>query len=331
MFEFPVLIGDIGGTNARFAVLSEPGGHLELLPRAQTCAAPDPVEAIREALGHSQAGAPRMAMVAVATRVDAPVIRLTNADWTVDAGAIGRAFGLSRVDLVNDYTPVAASIVALDGSQGDLVSLGGGQPGCKGARLVLGPGTGFGVAALVPVEERHAIFASEAGHVEFGPAEADEWAIWPHLERVGGRITGESVISGPGLLRIARALAASRGESCPFAVPNEVLEAGKAGHPLARTAVMLFARALGRFAGDLALAFEAEGGVFVAGGIAPRMLDLLAEGPCRDAFERKAPHADWARRVPLSVITHPEPALLGLSVLVTRPADFVFRAQAWQE
>jgi glucokinase len=329
MFPFPVLIGDIGGTNARFAVLSEPEGPIEFLPRALTAEAPDPVAAIRTALAGSQSARPRTAMIAVATRVDSLVIRMTNAPWFIDAAAIGTNLGLSRVDLVNDYAPVAASLVSLDAERGELALLGGTpQPG--GARIALGPGTGFGVSALVPVEDRLAILATEAGHVEFGPASPEEWEIWPHLEQVLGRVTAEAVLSGPGFLRLAAALAASRGLEKPFARPNEILEAERAGDPFAREVARLFARALGRFAGDLALAFDAEGGVFIAGGIAPRMVDILQEGPCREAFERKAPQAEWAQKVPFAVITHPEPALLGLSLLVSQPRHFVFRAQSWR-
>ena len=151
MFPFPVLIGDIGGTNARFAVLAEPDGPIELLPRARTAAAPDPAEAIRTALASSRCAPPRAAMIAVATRVDSLVIRMTNAPWTIDAAAIGTALGLSRVDLVNDYTPVAASLIALNAGRGDVVPLGGTSQQA-GARAALGPGTGFGGSVLVPVE-----------------------------------------------------------------------------------------------------------------------------------------------------------------------------------
>jgi glucokinase len=329
MFPFPVLIGDIGGTNARFAVLAEPEGPIELLPRARTAAAPDPAEAIRTALASSRCAPPRAAMIAVATRVDSLVIRMTNAPWTIDAAAIGTALGLSRVDLVNDYTPVAASLIALDAERGDVVPLGGTSQQA-GARAALGPGTGFGGSVLVPVEDRFAILATEAGHMEFGPAYPDEWAIWPHLEQVLGRVTAEAVMSGPGLLRLAGALAASRGLKTPFSRPNEILEADRSGDPFAREVLRLFARALGRFAGDLALAFDAEGGVFIAGGIAPRMIDILQEGSCRAAFDHKAPQDTWTQRVPFFVITHPEPALLGLSVLVARPERFVFRSQSWR-
>ncbi|HZW46317.1 MAG TPA: glucokinase [Microvirga sp.] len=328
MFAFPVLLGDIGGTNARFAVLPAPGEPVQLLPRALTAETPDPVGAIRIALQGYQGEAPRSAMIAVATRVDAPAIRLTNAQWVIDAEAIGKALGLERVTLVNDYTPVAASVTVLSEEKGDLASIGSAQPGL-GARVVLGPGTGLGVGALVPVEERLAILATEAGHIEFGPATEEEAALWPHLERVGGRVSAEVVLSGPGMFRIAKAVAAHRCVDCPYTKPNDVLAAARDGDELAQTALDLFARWLGRYAGDMALTFESSGGVFIAGGIAPRMVDILQNGGFREAFDSKAPHDAWTRKVPAFAIVNAEPALQGLAALVTNPDRFVFKSQGW--
>ncbi|WP_407666621.1 glucokinase [Microvirga roseola] len=307
-----------------------PGEPLQLLPRMRTAQTPDPVEAIRNALGSYDGEAPRSAMIAVATRVDGPVIRLTNAQWVIDAEAIGRAFGLERVALVNDYTPVAAATAVLDMARGDLAPIGDLMPAGPGTRVVLGPGTGLGAGALVPVEDRLAILATEAGHMEFGPTTDEEAALWPHLERVGGRVSAEVLLSGPGLFRIGRALAACRRVNCPFTAPNDVLEARRGGDELAAATLDLFARWLGRFAGDLALTFEASGGVFIAGGIAPRMVDVLQAGGFREVFDHKAPHEKWARKVPVFVIINPEPALEGLAALVTDPGRFVFKSQGWQ-
>jgi glucokinase len=330
MFAFPVLLGDIGGTNARFGVLPAPGGPIHFLPRMQTAAAPGPVQAIRETLLGYDGPAPRSAMIALANRVDSIAVRLTNADWVVDAAAIGSAFNLDRVALINDYPPVAASATVLDAERGHVAHLGGLHPAGAGTRVVLGPGTGFGAAALLVVENRYAIVPTEAGHIEFGPTTDEETRLWPYLERVGGRVTVESVLSGPGLLRLARALAALRRADVSFTAPNDILLGARNGQPLAVEVLELFARFLGRVAGDLALLFEAVGGVFIAGGIAPRMVDILQQGAFRDAFDRKAPHHDWARRVPASVIVHPEPALLGLSALVTNPERFVVHVESWQ-
>lgn len=331
MFAFPVLLGDIGGTNARFAVLPAPGEPVCLLPRALTAQTPSPVEAIRSALSGYRGAAPRSAMIAVATRVDRPVIRLTNAAWTIDSEAIGTALGLDRVTLVNDYAPVATSVTVLSLERGDLAPLGEVMPAGAGTRVVLGPGTGLGAGALVPVEDRLAVLATEAGHMDFGPTDDEEAALWRHLERVGGRVSAEVVLSGPGMLRLARACAAYRAVECPFTKPNDILAAAQEGDELAGRALDLFARFLGRYAGDLALTFEASGGVFIAGGIAPRIVGVLQRGGFRQAFDAKAPHDTWARRVPVYVIVNPEPALQGLAALVTHPERFIFQSRGWQD
>ncbi|WP_425487026.1 ROK family protein [Microvirga makkahensis] len=309
-------------------MLPAPGEPVHLLPRTLTAQTPDPVGAIRIALQGYQGEAPLSAMFAVATRVDAPAIRLTNAQWVIDAEEIGTALALERVTLVNDYTPVAASVAVLSEEKGDLAPIGSGHS-ATGGRVVLGPGTGLGAGALIPVEDRLAIVATEAGHIEFGPSTDEEAALWPHLERVGGRVSAEVVLSGPGLFRIAKAIAAHRRVDCPYTKPNDVLSAARDGDELAQTALDLFARWLGRYAGDMALTFESSGGVFIAGGIAPRMVDILQSGGFRDAFDRKAPHDAWARKVPVFVIVNPEPALQGLAAIVTNPGRFVFKSQGW--
>jgi glucokinase len=117
---------------------------------------------------------------------------------------------------------------------------------------------------------------------------------------------------------------------CSFTLPNDVLAAAREGDALAKDALDIFARWLGRFAGDLALTFESSGGVFIAGGIAPRMIDFLQAGGFREDFDRKAPHDAWARKVPVYAIINPEPALQGLAAIVTHPQRFVFQSQGWQ-
>jgi glucokinase len=328
---FPILLGDIGGTNARFAVIPARGAAPIVLPRTLVAAHPSPVPAIAGALSAWTGPAPSQAVIAVACSVDGPVVHLTNADWTIDAGEIGRAFALSGVRLVNDYAPVAASLASPD-----LIERGARVIGpvalhdAPATRLVMGPGTGLGAAALIPAGERLLIQTTEAGHVEFGPATADEEALWPHLERVHGRITAEAVLSGPGLLRLYHGLCARRGIGPACGVPNDVLESCLArGDEVAMEAVTLFTRLLGRFAGDLALVFGASGGVFIGSGIVPRLVQILEEGPFREAFERKAPFDAFAAATPTAVLGYPEPALIGLALLASQPDRFYVPSGNW--
>lgn len=333
MFEFPVLVGDIGGTNARFALVPEAGATPRVLAHVETAGHPDPSAAIRAALAKGGGAAPRSAILAVAARVDGPAVQLTNADWVIEGARIGRDFGLSRAVIVNDYVPVAAGAAAI--TPDELTPIGphrkGGKAGDQGARLVLGPGTGFGAAALLPVGDRLAIVSTESGHVDFGPSDAEEHALWPHLERIEGRITVEALLSGPGLSRLDAGLRHLRtGESGVKRDPAAVTEAGLAGSdPDATAALALFAKLLGRVCGDLALTFLATGGVYIGGGIAPRIVAVLHRGGFRAAFEHKPPFVAQMEAIPTSVITTHDPALSGLAALASRPEVFVYHGQVW--
>ncbi|GJE17155.1 glucokinase [Methylobacterium marchantiae] len=333
MFEFPVLVGDVGGTNARFALVAEAGAEAKILGHVQTKAFPDPSAAIRSALEKHDGPAPRSGILAVAARIDGPAVRLTNADWVIEGERIGRDFGLSRSVVVNDYVPVAAG--AVDIAPTDLTPVGprrdGGLKGDQGTRLVLGPGTGFGAAAVVPYADRLAIVSTEAGHVDFGPTDADEQAVWRHVERIEGRVTVEALLSGPGLARLYKAVHLARtGREAADAEPAKVTSTGVDGSdPYAVEAVALFAKLLGRVCGDLALTFLATGGVYIGGGIAPRILPVLEKGGFRKAFESKPPFVTQMEAIPTAVISVQDPAFSGLAALANRPEVFVYHGQVW--
>lgn len=332
MFEFPVLVGDVGGTNARFALVEREGAAPRLLSHEATAQHPDPSSAIRAALAKGGEGAaPRTAILAIAGRVDGPKVQLTNAHWVIEGARIGADFGLSSAVVVNDYVPVAAGAAGI--APHDLTPVGphGDAPG--GAKVVLGPGTGFGAAALVPYADRLAIVSTEAGHTELGPSDAEEEAIWHALERVEGRVTVETLLSGPGLARLHAAIAATRsGRPAEKIEPAAVTEGGLSGaDPDARQALALFAKLLGRVCGDLALTFLATGGVFIGGGIAPRIVEVLNAGGFRAAFERKAPFARMMRGIPTSVITVHDPAFTGLAALASQGDTFVYHGQIWRK
>jgi glucokinase len=327
--EYPVLIGDIGGTNARFALLSAPTGAPSFFERVKTAEHSDPSAAISAVLRAHASVRPRSALLAVATRVGAPVVHLTNAPWTIDAERIGRDLDIDRVLLVNDFVPIAIGL-SVASAPANLAYLGPEIEGQGGTRLVLGPGTGLGAAALLPVGERFAVLPTEAGHVEFGPCELEDFDLWPLLERAHGRLTSEALLSGPGLLRLYRALAKNRAIDPVHLSPADIMAHGLAGDDaLAVATLEAFARLLGRFAGDLALILSATGGVYIAGGIAPRMLALLQKGLFRSAFEFKAPFCDFVKQIPTFVVTDPEPGLTGLAAFAADPQRFIIQSQAW--
>ena len=330
MFEFPVLVGDIGGTNARFGIIDERGAQPRVLSREATADHPDPSAAIRASLEAGVASAPRSAILAIAGRVDAPEVALTNAHWMIAGERIGRDFGLSRVTVVNDYVPVAAGAAGI--SPEELTPVGPHFETPAGTRLVLGPGTGFGAAALVPYGDRLAIVSTEAGHTDLGPTDEAEAEIWAMAERVEGRVTIETLLSGPGLARLDAAIRRVRaGQEAPARDPAEITQAGLSGDdPHAREALELFAKLLGRVCGDLALTFLATGGVYIGGGIAPRILDILERGDFRRAFERKPPFTAQMRTIPTSVITVQDPAMSGLAMLASEAGRFVYHGQVWE-
>jgi glucokinase len=233
--------------------------------------------------------------------------------------------------VVNDYVPVAAG--AADIEPHDLTAVGPSPTIPGGARVVLGPGTGFGAAALVPYAAHLAIVSTEAGHTDFGPTTDFEEKVWHALERVEGRITVEAVLSGPGLARLHAAVAHVRtGQPHEKIDPAAVTEAGlKTSDPHAAEALALFGRLLGRVCGDLALTFLATSGVYIGGGIAPRIVKVLEESGFREAFERKAPFEEMMRQIPTSVITVHDPAFKGLAALANEGRRFVYHGQVWRK
>ncbi|MCJ2021363.1 glucokinase [Methylobacterium sp. E-065] len=332
MFEFPVLVGDIGGTNARFGLIEAQGQQPRLLSHEATADHPDPSSAIRASL--AKAGdrkPPRSTILAIAGRVDGPEIQLTNAHWKIAGQRIAEDFGLSTAVVVNDYVPVAAGAAGI--APHDLTPVGPCPPISGGARVVLGPGTGFGAAALVPYSTQLAIVSTEAGHTDFGPGDAFEEKVWHALERVEDRITVEAILSGPGLARLHAAVAHVRtGRPHEKIEPAAVTETGlDASDPHAAETLELFGRLLGRVCGDLALTFLATSGVYIGGGIAPRIVRVLQESGFREAFERKAPFTGMMRKIPTSVITVQDPAFQGLAALANESGTFVYHGQVWRK
>lgn len=328
MLPYPMLLADIGGTYTRFAVLREPATRPGPLWKVPTADFTGPITAIQAFFGRPEVPWPRSAFLAVAGRVDGGITRLTNAPWRFDLGEIGVAFGLEAARLVNDYVPLAAALTALDeDTPVDLVRIGSPVVG-SGPRLVLGPGTGLGAAALVPAGDRLLIQTTEAGHVGFGPCESDDLP-WSSLMLTEGRLTAERLLSGPGLVRLARAIAAARDESTDWRLSAEILDKSQAD-PVASEAVRQFAGLLGRFAGDLALVFAATGGVFLAGGIAPRIVEVLRGEAFGTAFEDKPPFQESMQAIPRFVITRAEPAIDGLAALLRAEDRFLFPRQEWR-
>jgi glucokinase len=239
----------------------------------------------------------------------------------MDGPAIASQLGLAQGLLLNDFEAQALSLPTIP--EGWERRIGPLAFGASGPQVILGPGTGLGIAALVEASGRHTPLSSEACHMGFGPATDEEWAIWPHLERAHGRVTTESVISGPGLPRVHRARMVSLGAEPPSLDSPAVVAAALANRDGEEArSVRLFWRIVGRFAGDMAITFVAFGGVTLSGGVLPRVLDFLDEAEFRRAFEDKAPVDALARRIPTRLVTQSDSVLLGMAAIAASPMKY---------
>lgn len=319
--RFPILIGDIGGTNARFAILVDSQAEPNEFPIVQTAAFATIDEAIQAAILDRTSVQPRSAVLAVAGPVDGDEIALTNCDWVVRPRAMFEAFGLRDIVVLNDFEAQAMAVVAL--GEEHMEKIGPGRPEPLGSRVVLGPGTGLGVAGLVHACHRWIPIRGEGGHMDIGPRTARDREVFPHIEPIEGRISGEQILCGRGLVNTYRAVARADGGTPLYTSPAEITAAAlEKADPVAEEALAMFVTCLGRTAGDLALVFMSRGGVYLTGGIAQKIIPALKNGAFRAAFEDKAPHKELLRSMPVYVITHPLAALAGLAAYARTPALF---------
>lgn len=312
MSDLTLLVGDVGGTNARFAVARMVDGqivldHHESFPASEHPTFLGGVKAFLDGCEVKPSGG----VLAVAGAVTDGTIDLTNSPWAVSESEL-QTLGLNPVKLINDFEALAwgAPIVPED----QLASLGGPAEGLHDAAIaVLGPGTGFGVSALARDSHgREIALPSEGGHACFAPGDVVEDEILRILRRRYDRVSIERLICGPGLLNMHRALAEIDGREThvddPAEITREALEDmnSACGATLAR-----FCAILGAVAGDVALTMGARGGIYIAGGIAPRILPFLKASPFRERFERKGRFQPYMQAIPTKVVLHKHAALLG--------------------
>jgi|HubBroStandDraft_5_1064220.scaffolds.fasta_scaffold18946_3 glucokinase len=316
-FPFPALVCDTGGTNVRFALVSEPGARLGDIVHLRTGDYPGLAEAIEA--GVAKLGVrPHSAIACGAGPVVGRTLKLTNAPWVMDGPEAARRTGLKQGLLLNDFEAQALSLPTIPAAWEQ--SIGPLKFGPEGPQVILGPGTGLGVAALVEADGRFTPVSSEACHIDFGPISAEEYALWPHLERAHGRITSESVISGAGLARVHRARMMAKGAPDPHVQPPAVTAAA-AARPNGEEAasLRLYWHIVARFAGDMAVTFVATGGVTLSGGVLPRVVNFLDEAAFREAFEAKAPVDGLAKRIPTRLVTREDAVLVGMAAIASTP------------
>ena len=314
------LLADVGGTNVRFA-LADPAASAPLSPDTiQTYAVadyPSLADAARHYLDANDVRATH-GVFAIAGRVERDQARMTNHPWVVSRRLLQDTLGLDAVELVNDFVAQAMAVRLL--REEDLLPIGPrpAAPADAGSRTcgVLGPGTGLGVAALI-VRGAHSIaLATEGGHVGFAPGTDEEVAVLQRLAARFGHVSNERLVSGGGLVNLHRALAEIAG--MPYdqdAQPADITAGAEAGDALCVRAIELFCDVFGSVAGDMALALGAWDGVYLSGGLVPRLLPELQRPAFRARFEAKGRYAEALARVPTSAVVHAQPGLLGAAAI----------------
>ena len=330
--------GDIGGTKTLLQAAESKDGQVQVYYERRYASREyssfsemlkDFLERVTGKDSPVKAHCPAAACFAVAGPIEQGKVNLTNLRWAMDGAAIAAEFSIPRVKLINDFAAVALSIETL--SDNDLVMLQAGHVYPGEMRVALGAGTGMGVAWLIWQSNRYAISPSEAGHMDFAPSDELQDRLLRHLRDRLGRVSVERVLSGPGLTNIFNFLQTDRKSGQPAGgrglrsdppkhmqvIPEEDGAAQVAdlafnhNHPTARKAIDLFVQIYGAYAGDMALAGLSRGGVYIAGGIAPRIIDKMKEGGFMRAFCSKGRFTALMEKIPVYVVVNPKAGLLG--------------------
>jgi glucokinase len=318
-----ILVGDIGGTYARFALLEN--GRPSPIESTLAAGYAGIEEALLDFLGRRgmQRGMHGIekAIFAVAGPVENGRCVLTNSSWPVDAAVLQHAFAFPDVQLINDFEAIGWALprLAIDG----LLAIGGGKPVPNAPAAVIGPGTGLGLACFLPAADGAIVLATEGGHVTLPATSPREEAIIGYLRGRFGHASAERAVSGGGLENLYDAVRTVDGASAPARNAAEIAQAATAGQcPVSVAALDMFCAMLGTVAGNVALTLGARGGVYLGGGIVPRITDYLARSEFRARFEAKGRLRDYLSAIPTSVIVHPEPAFMGLSELAERQVRY---------
>lgn len=322
MTRATAILADIGGTNARFSLLVD--AEPTLITTYAVADYPSPVEAARAYLAGPAVGhRPQIAVMAAAGPVVDGRVSMTNAAWIVDAEEIRRGLALRTARVINDFEALGWALPGF--GMTDLVMIGPAVSAERGTMAVMGPGTGFGLAALASDDDAEIVLVTEGGHATLPSENQREDAIILELRARHPHVSIERVLSGPGLVELYEAIAAIDRQAVP---PRS--SAGIVAHALAgdcatsRATLEAFCGFLGSVAGNAALSLGALGGLFIAGGIVPRFIDFLRQSAFRERFEAKGRLAPYLARIRTAVIVHPEPAFVGLARLAHRLGGVAF-------
>jgi len=313
----PRLLADIGATHARFALETAPGVLRQTA--VLRCDEYSGIVPLLNAYLHEHGGERiAHAAFAMANPISGDLVRMTNRDWQFSTDEVRRTMGWSTLMIVNDFTALAMALPGLQA--GDVLQVGGGKPAPHAVSGVLGAGTGLGVSGVIPTADGFITLGSEGGHVNFAPADEREFAILQYAWREWPHVSNERILSGPGMELVYRALAERNGVDAPAPARTaaEIVSCAlEDNDALCLEVLECFAGMLGGAAANLAVTLGAFGGIFIGGGIVPRIAQWFATSPFRARFEAKGRFTGYLAQIPTYVIMTPHPALRGVSTILS--------------
>ncbi|NUF49899.1 glucokinase [Gilliamella sp. ESL0250] len=307
------LVTDIGGTNARFALYDLATNELSAITKILISKNDILLTLIKDYLA-SQSVTVEMACIAIACPIDdEDVINMTNNDLSFSRSELIQALNLIKLEVINDFTAVSMSIPLL--SKEDLIKIGGDEPNLNYPIAIYGAGTGLGVSHLIKIKQHWISLSGEGGHTELPMTSEDEDRILDQLRKKFGRVSTERFLSGNGIVNIYQALLQINEQPIEALTPDIIVKnALSKSCPLCLQTLTYFCTFMGRFGGNLALTLNTQGGVYIAGGIVPRFIEFFKSSPFREAFEHKGRMSYLVKKIPVYVITHEDPGLLGAGV-----------------
>ncbi|MFP2515393.1 glucokinase [Buttiauxella agrestis] len=303
------LVGDVGGTNARLALCNVENGDIT---QAKTYSGLDfpSLEAVVMHYLKEHNVSVTDGCIAIACPITGDWVAMTNHTWAFSTAEMKKNLGFEHLEIINDFTAVSMAIPMIKNEH--LIKFGGGEPVEGKPVAVYGAGTGLGVAHLVHVDKRWVSLPGEGGHVDFAPNSEEEGIILEELRTEIGHVSAERVLSGPGLVNLYRAIVKSDGRQPENYKPKDITEkALEDSCTDCRRALSLFCVIMGRFGGNLALTLGTFGGVYIAGGIVPRFLEFFKASGFRGGFEDKGRFKEYVQSIPVYLIVHDQPGLLG--------------------
>ena len=315
-----VLVGDVGGTNARLALCSLQDGSLSHIKNYSGAEYPS-LEAVIRVYLEETAAKVSSACIAIACPITGDWVAMTNHTWAFSQSEMQQNLGLTHLSIINDFTAISMAIPALKAE--DKIQFGGETAQAGKPIAVYGAGTGLGVAHLVHTGEAWMSLPGEGGHVDFAPNSTEEVMVLEALREELGHVSAERLLSGPGLVNIYRGLVLSDDRVPEKLQPKDVTERALADEDIdCRRALSLFCVLMGRFGGNLALNLGTFGGVYIAGGIVPRFLEFFKASGFRVAFEDKGRFHSYLESIPVFLITHEQPGLLGSGAYVRQKLGY---------